>query len=222
VKERYKYMGTKGPNVLDVIEPPEPDNIIWRNMEVNPVRRRLLTFFFHILSSGILIMAYYLILEAKKVSVSMLALSIGCVDSILPVIFTMLTDLSAPASEGARQNSLQLMLFVTRLMLATIFPYMQTNWQDTLGTEFISQIIEVQLAVSFISPIINLLDIAGLVSRNLYAPKMAKTQQDLNSKWIGSEWSIADRYTNAVKIQFVSLYYALITVSSAPAFSSSF
>ncbi len=54
----------------------------------------------------------------------------------------------SPKAEGTRQSELQIRLFGARLLLSTIFPYVQAQWNEVLSEAFIQQIINVQVSVS--------------------------------------------------------------------------
>jgi hypothetical protein len=91
-----------------------------------------------------------------------------------------------------------------------VFPYLQTPWNGVLDADFISQIASVQIAACFVTPIISFFDIGGVIARHIIAPLTSDTQSEMNSNWMGSSWSLAERYTGISKILFVSLYYTLL------------
>lgn len=195
--------------VLDIVEPPEPDNIIWRNLEAKVcyrICRRLLSVS---VALGMLVCTWYVIQFTKVVSPGFLAFVIGMIDSMLPTLFEALTDFALPTSEAAKQSTLQLRLFAARLLLSTVLPYIQTAWNKVLEPEFIQQIIIIQIAACFTAPLISVFDPAGFVKKNILA-RRADTQEEMNLKWTGSNWSLAEKYTGISKILFVSLYYSLL------------
>eukprot|EP01031_Cornospumella_fuschlensis_P027375 gene27375-33065_t len=175
-------------HVLDIVEPPEPDNIIWGNLEV-PIWKRIL----RRIISGLV----------------SLAITIGFIDAMLPSFFESWTSFAVPLSEGWKQSTLQVRLFAARLLLSTVLPYLQTQWNKVLDPDFISQIVGIQVAACFTSTVIAAFDLAGVFNRRVLAPRQ-HTQEEMNLKFVGSSWSLAEKYTNITKVLFISLYYCLL------------
>jgi hypothetical protein len=200
----------RGNNVLDVCEPPEPDSVLWENVETERTTKMMLGALGNLISLASLVACYFLISSATTVSPVALSLVIAAADAFLPILFEFLTDLGSPESEGSRQSNLQVRLFLARFLLSTLFPYLQTSWNSVLDADFISQVVSVQIAASFVTPIISFFDIGGVVTRNVLGPLSSDSQGELNSHWMGSNWSLAERYTGVAKILFVSLYYTLL------------
>ncbi len=201
----------RGVNVLNVQEPPEADNIRWENLSYSITSRFFRQFISWVLTMAILAASWYLIKITNKVSSTFLATVIGVVDAMLPNIFQALTKYTKPQSQSHFENSLQMKLFAARLMLSTILPYVQTSWNQVLDIDFIRQISVVQVATCFTAPIIAFMDPSGYIKRFWLGPWLSDTQEELNGKWSGTDWSLAERYTGIAKILFVSIYYALIT-----------
>lgn len=200
----------RGVNVLDVCEPPEPDSVLWENVELDRKMKMYYEIFANLASIGLLVLCYFIVDYSQSVSSLFLSFVIAAADTILPMFFEALTDISCPHSEGKRQSNLQVRLFLARLLLSTVFPYLQTAWNGVLDADFISQVVSVQIAACFVTPIVSLFDIGGIVTRNIIAPLSSDSQGELNSFWMGSSWSLAERYTGISKILFVSLYYTLL------------
>ena len=200
----------RGVNVLDVCEPPEPDSVLWKNVELDRKRKMFYEFLANLCSLGLLVACYFLINISQTVSTLFLSFVIAVADATLPMIFAYLTDLSAPHSEGKRQSNLQVRLFLARFLLSTLFPYLQSSWNGILDADFIAQAVTVQIAACFVTPILAFFDLGGILTRNVISPLLAETQGELNTSWMGSDWSLAERYTGIAKILFVSLFYTLL------------
>eukprot|EP01038_Epipyxis_sp_PR26KG_P004353 gene4353-6158_t len=206
----------QGENVLNVKEPPEPDNIIWRNLAYSSIKSTLFRLFSTIFEVGILVMIYFFLNIIRQFSALVYAVFITIADSLLPMISTTLTDLSAPTSEGDRQNLLQQKLFLSRLLLSVIIPYTLISWKEFLTSQTISKLISIQLTTCFLGPILKLLDTSNIIKRHVLAPLLASNQAEMNSKFAGAEWTLAERYTNLSKLLFISLFYQLLTPLSLP------
>jgi hypothetical protein len=201
----------RGDNVLSVKEPPEPDNILWQNVELTSgekSRKRFLSFF---CSCVVFVACWYIVQYTKAVSPLLLAVVIGIIDSSLPTIFTILTNLGCPQSEGSRQYSIQMRLFLARFLISVIIPYFQTPWESFLTEEELSQIISVQFFTCFTAPLLALSDYYGVGMRHIFSFYLADTQDELNLQWLGSEWSLAEKYTGIAKVLSVSLFYAIFS-----------
>ena len=198
-------------NVLKIQEPPEPDNIIWRNLEVakeSTYPKKVASF---LLSLGLMITFWFLLMAVKQVSSRLMAVVIGLIDASLPALYNIVSDMTFPENEGTKQSRLQMRLFGARLLLSTIIPYIQTAWDHVLTSEFLQQVLTIQLTTCFTAPIFALIDMPGLFQRHFMAPSTSDTQEEMNNHYLGSEWSLAEKYTGIAKVIFISLFYSLLT-----------
>jgi hypothetical protein len=200
-----------GDNVLDVREPPEPDNILWQNLALGKLKSRSRRVQVFLANVGILAVLWYLVKAVRDNIPNLLGLLVGILDSALPTIFDYLSDFQHPQSEGGKQTSLQTRLFCARFLLSTIIPYLTADWNSVITPQFIVQILTVQIAACFTAPLMDLTDWYGLFMRHYYSGMVSDTQEEMNSFWVGSYWSIAEKYTGIAKVIFVSLFYALLT-----------
>lgn len=210
LKQSHPRNMFRGGNVLDVSEPPEPDSVLWENIEIKRLDKMYYEGMADILTIAVLVGSYYIIDYTLGSTSLVLSIIIGFVDSLLPIILGLLTDYSSPQSEGGKQSNLQARLFLARLLLSTVFPFIRTAWNGMLNQEFVTQILSVQIVACFLSPLLGLLDIGGIIDRHLTGPMLSETQAELNSNWTGSQWSLAEKYTCVAKILFISLYYTLL------------
>lgn len=101
-------------------------------------------------------------------------------------------------------------LYLSRLLLAVLFPYFFTSWHKVIEVEFIQSILTTQIILCLLGPFLAIFDLGGLISRHCIGPIFAKTQGELNTYFTGSTWSLADRYTIIAKILTVSMFYSLL------------
>ena len=198
-------------NILNILPAAEPDDIRWENIEEDPTRRAASVVLGYVVVGGTMVATYFAINYATSVSSTALAIVIAGLDTLLGSLFEIITELGSPSTEGEKQSSLQLKLFFVRLLISTVFPYLQTDWTAFLDAEIMQKIITVQLSACILSPLITLTDIGGVINRNIVAPYLSQTQAELNSQWSGSAWSLAERYTVLSKILFISMFYAILT-----------
>ena len=129
----------------------------------------------------------------------------------LSLIFERITHIECAIDEDDHQDSLLLKLFSARLLISILFPYIFTSWEQFLDASNVIAIVNTQLAACFISPILSFFDVYGVFMRYVVAYISSDTQHDLNLQWGGSEWSLAERYTNFAKIAVLALFYALLS-----------
>ena len=207
----------RGIHCLDVEESSEQSNVLWQNAGVNNKER----FFRKILSAiivlGVLYCCFRLIKLAavSKYSQYTLLLTITAMDNCLPIVMSTITLLEAAADEDDRQNTLMIKLFLSRIMTAVFFPfYVAVPWEETINSENIARIANLQLVSCFVSPFVKLFDPVGFVKRYIFTPLLAKTQAEANIFWSGTPFTLAERYTEVSKIMFVSLFYSVLIPSA--------
>lgn len=218
----FKQPGSTKGNLLNVCRAVEPDDIKWEFIETDAWRRYLVEFVGLLMVVSSMVATYFIIIYTKKVSTYLLSGAIAVLDACFASLYESLTDWSAPKTEAGKQSSLQMKLFVARILMSTVFPYILSSWDVFLDVTFISDIINIQLSACFLSPLLNLLDIGGVVQRNIVAPLTAQTQAELNGKWSGTPWCLAERYTVVTKIIFISLFYAVLSPISLVIGAASF
>ena len=92
---------------------------------------------------------------------------------------------------------------------SAIVIFVITPFTTTLTEELIEQVYTVLFADMLTSPVLRLLDPAGWIGVLYFAPK-AKTQDKMNSYFMGTSYTIAERYTDITKTVFLAFFYATI------------
>ncbi len=183
----------RGSNILEVCEPPEPDNVLWTNTELSGGEKFLRKVFANALTIGIFVGCFYAVRHVQnKDSTVLLPVVIGAIDSVLPIIFYYITNQEGPTDEGKRQKSLQVKLFGIRLLLSSVFPYLNTPWNSFFDLNVIFQNFNVLIASCFTDPVMAFLGIPALVTRYIVGPLLFNNQEALNRYWAGAKWSIAE------------------------------
>jgi hypothetical protein len=130
--------------------------------------------------------------------------------SVFPIVASSLMNFEHHRSESSRQkwlfikaslfNVLMTAVLITliNLFVATLDPQgRQHSWSYYCCLRAIfSQI--------GLSPVLQMLDIAGFVSRHIQAPR-AKTQEEMNMMMLGTQDNLAERYANMIKFLFLVL-----------------
>ena len=208
VRQRTKF---RNQHVLEVVESPEFDNIHWQNLGISFWQHMRLWGSAWLLSIALLVCCYYLINWVRTNHLNQLPIAITLVDMALSLIFERITHIECAIDEDDHQDSLLLKLFSARLLISILFPYIFTSWEQFLDASNVIAIVNTQLAACFISPILSFFDVYGVFMRYVVAYISSDTQHDLNLQWGGSEWSLAERYTNFAKIAVLALFYALLS-----------
>lgn len=196
---------------MDVSEPPEPDNILWKNLEYDTVMGRTLPRSVGpVITIGLLVVSYFIVNQSHEYSTIVLSIVVTILDKCLCLIFGIVTDLGKRINdplvckytttiinlenchdEAQYQASLQIKLFGVRLLLSSIFPYLSIGWNKFLSKDVLTKILSVQISACFADPLLDLVDVYGHLMRFVIGPMFVKTQSYMNKLWTGRKWKLA-------------------------------
>ena len=197
------------PNVCEI---GEPGDVLWANRSVTFIY----VFFYpisFILIVAILTGSFFAISEVKNIAgVDRTALLVLGLDHILPILFVKLTDMESKGSETTRQKEIQGRLFLGKLLTIVIFPYVLTNWDDTLTADNLTTIRNTQLLTTLVSPLITTINFSGILMRHVFGLLFVYGQdkEQYNSLWKVMNWTITDRYVDATKILSIILFSSFL------------
>jgi len=197
--------------VLSVVESAEPNNILWLHLDNSTAERLLRKTAGWFLAGAAMAISYYVIQYTFVNYPLFVPMAIGGLDLLLPQTFIYITAVEEHVDEDDRQNSLLFKLYAAKLLTAVVFNFVNTAWPDFLNEIEIVKIINIQLSASFVSPFVKVLDLPGLVNRWFISRILSTTQAQMNQYWEGSQFTLADRYTEISKIMFISLFYSILT-----------
>ena len=92
---------------------------------------------------------------------------------------------------------------------SAVIVFIITPFTATLTAELIDQVYTILFADMVTSPLVRLLDVGGVFGKYILAPR-AKTQEGMNSYFMGTPYTIAERYTDITKTVFLAFFYASI------------
>ena len=199
--------------LIDADESSEPDNISWLNAGISENERYARSASSFLFTAAVLY-ACFLLVSSQTNNAGALVAVISVLNSILPVIFICITDIEGTIDEDDRQNSFMIKLYCARVLTAVIFPFMGTTWNTFPDVKTIASIKNVQLSSCFLSPFLQLLDINGIISRQILTRLFARNQADANRYWSGTKFTLAERYTEISKTLFISLFYSFLDPTS--------
>lgn len=196
-EERKKF---RGKHILDVCESAEPNNILWFNLELSWVERKVRFVAAWLLSFATFTACYFLVGFTYSAAPSTVPIVIGAIDSCLPTIFIAVTGIENHVDEDDRQNSLLFKLYGGKLLSSVVFTFIQQSPVTMLDNTAVVSIINIQLSASFVAPIVKALDLYGIFQRWIVAPLVATNQAEMNRFYEGTQFVLADRYTELSKV----------------------
>jgi hypothetical protein len=197
-------------NVLHVQEALEPTDILWHNLELDWVFCTFQNILASACTLGLVYASYVILVDIKEQgSPGALALVVTAINSLLPMVCNIITSLERHHNDGARQNSLYMKLLWARFMNTAMINFMTTPFGQTLAAEEMKAVQALLISDAFLTPAVALLDISGTIQRNVLS-RFSATQKKMNSYWMGSVFSLAERYTSMSKTVFVALFYATV------------
>jgi len=233
VHPRFFWINADGsPNQLAVVEAPEPSDVIWKNQSV-PLWVRAVEQAIGFGLCALVVFLAALVIEELALAGqhAAVALFISGSNSVLPEIMKLFTEIESHLTFSSKQTSMLIKLVIARWMTTCIIYRMITDTEDLAREETLTQIYNILFADAVTTPVIRLLDIGGVLGRHLIAPGSklpvlssifpgAKTQAQMDMAFQGTEWSLAERFTDMTKTIFVSFFN--MTVFPAGVFITAF
>lgn len=193
---------------LLVKEATEPSSIIYANSHVTYIKR-IISWIFSYFLSGCLMVASFFIIRALSTSGNVgVAIFVSLVNSILPETLKYITQ-SVEIHVDVRhfQISMLLKLVAARCINSALLIYLATKFENTFGLDSLYQMQNILIADAITTPLFRLLNVYDYFVRYIYAPRISKTQEELDSYWQGADWTLAERYTDVLKTIFVGLFF---------------
>eukprot|EP00968_Pinguiococcus_pyrenoidosus_P001106 scaffold48_cov311-Pinguiococcus_pyrenoidosus.AAC.301 len=211
VGDEYLWTNSDGSkNRLFVEEAPEANDVIWANLEVSLHERLLDLVVGFGLCAALLIGVFFSILALSRNEESFsVGLFISGANSFLPIFLKAINEQERHLTEGSKQSSLLLKLVVSRWMTTALIQNIITPVADTVAPDTVARIRDILIADALASPVIRLLDAPGRFER-LILSQFASTQNEMDAHFAGSQWSLAERYTDMTKSIFVAMFYMTV------------
>lgn len=202
----------RGEIVLDVREAEEPSTIRWMDLDEswsNKMKQLTMT---TLISLAFVVAMAVIVALVRAHGAAYAALAISVANALYPMVAKMLTNLEAHVSETGKQCSLFVKIAIFRWVVTAIVITIITPFTSTItnGSEHLLQSIWLIFFADLVTS--NVLQISDPVSnfkRHFLAPR-AKSQERMNLLMSGTEYTIAERYTNMVKTLFLTFYYCAI------------
>ncbi|KAL7563221.1 hypothetical protein ACA910_014494 [Epithemia clementina (nom. ined.)] len=215
-------LGFRGKHVVAIKEATEPTDVRWMDLEVSSFVR-----FAQYLATTFVVLwfmhwsAYFIgAIYSEDPGSYLIPLFITVTNILVPKICEFINKFESHSTEGARQASLYIKVALFRWFNSGIALLLVTRFTDTIsfnpfnGGDSLNQgVYNIIFAELVTIPIIKLVDIIGFVRKHILAPR-AEDQDEMNSYFIGGKFELSERYTDATKVLFVSLFYSSILPSS--------
>ena len=206
----------RGEHVLLVREAEEPNTIRWMDLD-EKLSTRIKQITFTTLISLVCIFAVAVIVTlCRQISAAAAALAISISNAVFPFVAKIITNFEAHASETGKQSSLYVKIaifrwVITAIVITVIIPFTSTL---TNGPEhLITSIYIIFFADLVTTNALQVIDPVSNFQRHFLAPR-AGSQERMNLLMGGTEYTIAERYTNMTKTLFLTFYYSAIYPSA--------
>ncbi|KAL7539204.1 hypothetical protein ACHAXR_009091 [Thalassiosira sp. AJA248-18] len=202
----------RGEHVLLIREAEEPSTIRWMDLDEKwstKIKQILLT---TLISLGCTVGVAVIVALCRRRGSAFAALAISISNALFPTIAKALTNLESHASESGTQSSLYVKIAVFRWVVTAIVITIITPFTSTItnGPEHLLQSIYVIFFADLVTTnVLQLVDPVSNFKRHFLAPR-AGSQERMNLLMGGTEYTIAERYTNMTKTLFLTFYYCAI------------
>lgn len=205
---RYLFRGI----VLDTEEPAEPLTVRWHDLGISRDVRRFRMILTVLLSIFLVIGSFFLVRYVWKThGAGLSALFITLLNALTPPFCRAITALEVHSDEGKKQASHSIKVLGLRCVNSAIIIHLVTPfpWSLTNGEHLIKAVAAIFFAEILTAPMVQMLDIPGLIKMHVVAPR-CKDQQTMNMMFEGGRWELGERYTNMMKICFLCFFFSAL------------
>mmetsp|Transcript_3284 Transcript_3284/g.4907 ORF Transcript_3284/g.4907 Transcript_3284/m.4907 type:complete len:957 (+) Transcript_3284:29-2899(+) len=203
----------RGKHVLHVTEAAEPSSIRWLDAADTGGRKVIEFIASYMLVFGLIFAGAVLVFLASRHSASRAALVIAIINQVTPRLSRFITtSIESHEEEGFRQASIYVKTTIFKWVNTAVVTAVITPFVDTVGSnsdQIISKVFWIFMFELLTNPTLLAIDIWGHVQRHILAPKES-TQERMNLYFQGAEFSLAARYTEMMKIIFLTVFYSTV------------
>ncbi|KAG7353258.1 calcium-activated chloride channel [Nitzschia inconspicua] len=201
----------RGKYVLNVCEPDEPNTVRWQDLNAGAWQKFKETAFTTFCTLVAIVLVAVLVNLANDSSTVGAAFTIAIFNTLFPMFAKALCNFESHPSEGLKQTSLYFKIAAFRWVSTAVVISIITPFTNTLSHEngLVSQVYALFFADIVTTNALQLSDIMGHIKRHLLAPRAA-TQDAMNLNFQGTEYELAERYTDMTKILFLCLWYCSV------------
>ena len=202
----------RGEHVLLVREAEEPSAIRWMDLDESWCTKFKQLTFSTLISLAFITAVAVIVYLCRRNGIMYAALAISVANAVFPMIAKAVTNFESHASEAGKQISLYIKIAIFRWVITAIVITIITPFTSTLskGPEHLLQSVYIIFFADLVTyNVLQLVDPVSNFNRHFLAPR-ARSQERMNLLMSGTEYSIAERYTNMSKTLFLTFYYCAI------------
>ncbi len=202
-EERFCFRGEK---FLKVEEPGEPSSVRWHNLNESIWKTLLSLIVPNALNTGMVIGAAFIVKAVHSQSTFYSALTISLLNSAFPWIAKGLSMFEVHNYEGGKQTSLYFKITIFRWVNTAIVMTLITPFTSTVMPEddsVLNGVYAILFSEIIVATLIQYIDIGSHFKRHVIAPRMA-TQEEMNTKMVGTIVDLAERYTVSYSFEALS------------------
>mmetsp|Transcript_17898 Transcript_17898/g.25239 ORF Transcript_17898/g.25239 Transcript_17898/m.25239 type:complete len:1117 (+) Transcript_17898:610-3960(+) len=198
----------RGIYVLEVNEPDEPSTIRWADLNARAWQRRKVVFLTTLATFCTIVLGAFVVNFINSIGQSFTAIAISAGNLIFPIFAKFLTTLESHPDAGSVQTSLYCKIALFRWVNTAIVITIITPFTSTLeaDTGVIPSIFKIFVADIVMTNCIQIADPIGHLQKHIVAP-WAKTQDAMNLAMSGTDYELAERYTNMTKLLFLAFWF---------------
>jgi hypothetical protein len=153
----------------------------------------------------------FLIAYARQLGAETASLAITIINQFTPRFVTMLTNrCESHSSESSASASMYLKVTAFRWTNTVLVIAFITPFTDTLQSgDLITSVYTMFMFDLLLTPALQVLDIFGNLRRHVFGPRK-KDQRSMNLSFKSSPFDLDDKYTNATKIFFLTVFHCSI------------
>jgi len=217
-----RMLAFRGAKVLSVKEAGEPNDVRWKDLQASSSLRAVQFFGTTLLMMIFLGWSGFFISSLQGNTASYTPLYITVTNIIVPKICEFINAFESHSTEGNRNASLYIKVAIFRWFNSAVCLLIISSSIETISVEdgnetakpsLTTMVFAIIFAEMFSGPILKVVDIMGHVRKHIIAPR-ATDQEEMNSCFIGGKFELAERYSDATKVLFVSLFYSAILPQS--------
>lgn len=197
-------------NVLRVLAGPEPEDVKWENLDIEPMTLYFLSMALNFVAfCVVIVMAYIVKALSDSGNTGLTAIFISFSNIMLPTTMKIINSYEPHATNTNLQASLLFKIVAARWTISALVVYAITYWSDTTEVDKLKSIMAILMADAVTSPAIRVLDVFGKIKRYALAP-FARTQEAMNSLYLGGSWFLAERFSDMTKTVFICMFYSAV------------
>lgn len=204
--------------ILYVQEAREATAVRWEDLSVPTINKFLQKMLTWIMTIAIMVALAFIVRSVENTGHSIAAaLVISFGNIIFPhVLLFLTTNVERHASAGARQLSMYLKVTIFRWVNTVFLILIFTPTTKVLSGDsgdLLPSVAPIFFFELLLAPLIRVFDLIGLLKKHILAPR-ATSQKEMNSHFLGTEYNLAERYTDLTKMMLLCLFYSPIFPAS--------